>query len=93
MAYDTGLGLVQQQVQKLVMTPELQQAIKLLQLPTVELSNYLEEQLLQNPLLEVEIDDAYAQPTSARDPTEADVASGASADARSADEPVVDWAQ
>ncbi len=94
MAYDTGLGLVQQQVQKLVMTPELQQAIKLLQLPTVELSNYREEQLLQNPLLEVEIDDAYASADQCQgDPTEADVASGASADARSADEPVVDWAQ
>ena len=34
------------------MTPQLQQAIKLLQLSSVELSAYIEEELLQNPMLE-----------------------------------------
>lgn len=40
------------QSQNLVMTPQLQQAIRLLQMNNVELSEYLEEELAQNPLLE-----------------------------------------
>lgn len=41
-------------VQTLIMTPQLQQAIKLLQLTNLELSEYLERELEQNPLLERE---------------------------------------
>ena len=40
------------QSQQLVMTPQLQQAIKLLQLNNVELSEFIEEELEKNPLLE-----------------------------------------
>ncbi len=40
------------QSQTLVMTPQLQQAIKLLQLNNVELTEYVEQELEQNPLLE-----------------------------------------
>jgi RNA polymerase sigma-54 factor len=40
------------QSQQLVMTPQMQQAVKLLQLNNQELSDYLEEELAQNPLLE-----------------------------------------
>ena len=40
------------QGQSLVMTPQLQQAIKLLQLSNIELSSFLEEELERNPLLE-----------------------------------------
>lgn len=40
------------QTQTLIMTPQLQQAIKLLQLSNIELSAYVEQQLEQNPLLE-----------------------------------------
>jgi RNA polymerase sigma-54 factor len=40
------------QSQQLVMTPQLQQAIKLLQLSNIELSEFIEEELSQNPLLE-----------------------------------------
>lgn len=40
------------QSQQLVMTPQLQQAIKLLQLNNVELSEFIEEELQKNPLLE-----------------------------------------
>jgi RNA polymerase sigma-54 factor len=40
------------QSQALVMTPQLQQAIKLLQFSNIELSTYVEQQLEQNPLLE-----------------------------------------
>jgi RNA polymerase sigma-54 factor len=38
--------------QQLVMTPQLQQAIKLLQLNNIELSEFIEEEMAQNPLLE-----------------------------------------
>ncbi|PZO84109.1 MAG: RNA polymerase sigma-54 factor [Micavibrio aeruginosavorus] len=40
------------QSQNLVMTPQLQQAIKLLQLNNVELAEYIESEIAQNPLLE-----------------------------------------
>ena len=40
------------QGQQLVMTPQLQQAIRLLQLSNVELMQYVEAELERNPLLE-----------------------------------------
>ncbi|GAB4517186.1 MAG: RNA polymerase factor sigma-54 [Parvularculaceae bacterium] len=40
------------QGQALVMTPQLQQAIKLLQYSNLELANFVEEELQKNPLLE-----------------------------------------
>ncbi|MGH7035881.1 MAG: RNA polymerase factor sigma-54 [Stellaceae bacterium] len=40
------------QSQALVMTPQLQQAIKLLQLSNIELASYVEGEIEQNPLLE-----------------------------------------
>ncbi|MGQ0527347.1 MAG: RNA polymerase factor sigma-54 [Alphaproteobacteria bacterium] len=40
------------QSQQLVMTPQLQQAIKLLQLSNMELSEFIDEEIAQNPLLE-----------------------------------------
>ncbi len=42
------------QGQQLVMTPQLQQAIKLLQLSNMELSQFVEVELERNPLLEVD---------------------------------------
>lgn len=50
MALTTRLDL--RQTTSLVMTPQLQQAIKLLQLSNLELSAYLAEELERNPLLE-----------------------------------------
>lgn len=38
--------------QKLILTPQLQQAIKLLQMQHMELSQYLNQELVENPLLE-----------------------------------------
>lgn len=49
-----GFGLQMQQTQKLVMTPELRQAIAVLQLPVTELTDFIEQELLENPCLEVE---------------------------------------
>src|SRR3954471_24232332 len=47
-------GLWQQQTIKLSMTQELSQAIALLQYSSQELSEFLEEKALENPLLQVE---------------------------------------
>jgi len=44
--------LEMRQGQSLVMTPQLQQAIKLLQLSNIELASYVEGELERNPLLE-----------------------------------------
>ncbi len=44
--------LVMRQGQALVMTPQLMQAIKLLQLSNLELASFIEEELERNPLLE-----------------------------------------
>ena len=41
------------QKQSLVMTPQLQQAIKLLKLSNLELSQHLQEQVDENPFLEL----------------------------------------
>ena len=41
------------QKQSLVMTPQLQQAIKLLQLSNLELGQHLQEQVDENPFLEL----------------------------------------
>ncbi|QIB69988.1 RNA polymerase factor sigma-54 [Aminipila butyrica] len=47
-----GYDLTIEQTQKLVMTPELIQAIQILQFNTQELDNYVQEQILVNPVLE-----------------------------------------
>lgn len=44
------------QMQRLIMSPQMQQAISLLQMPILELSNCLETELAENPVLENEIE-------------------------------------
>lgn len=53
----------------LVMTPQLQQAIKLLQLSNLELSRYVEEELERNPLLEAVEEVASSAPVDGIDAT------------------------
>ena len=50
------------QGQQLVMTPQLQQAIRLLQLSNVELCSFVEAEVERNPLLESEAGGAGARP-------------------------------
>ncbi len=47
-----GYGMVQQQAAKITMTPQLQQAIKLLQLSTPELLDAIQQEMDENPVLE-----------------------------------------
>lgn len=60
------LDQLQSQVQKpiitIMMSPQMQQAIRLLQLPILELSQKIEEELLQNPVLEEVPEDEPAAP-------------------------------
>ena len=48
------LRLEQRQTQKIVITPQLRQAIKLLQLSAIELQSYIENEIRENPLLSTE---------------------------------------
>ncbi len=67
--------------QRLVMTPSLQQAIKLLQLSRLELEEALTQEILENPILEVEaatsdgadgeVEDALGEPTGTEGASEA----------------------
>jgi RNA polymerase sigma-54 factor len=58
-----------EQKQKLVMTPKLQQAIKLLQVTSLELQQMLKQELMVNPLLEEaeEVDEEVAQEPAERE--------------------------
>ncbi len=71
MAITTKLEL--RQTHSLVMTPQLQQAIKLLQLSNLELASFVEAELERNPLLErAESDETgspIAEPANAPGPT------------------------
>ena len=73
-----GLGpsLSIRQSQQLVLTPQLRQAIQLLQLSNLELDAFLAEELSKNPLLEARSDDPDEQPSGdfAGDETDSDEA-------------------
>jgi RNA polymerase sigma-54 factor len=68
------------QSQALVMTPQLMQAIKLLQLSNLDLVAYVEAELERNPLLDrsVEDDGPAGQPGSAEPPSDKPLAEGES---------------
>jgi RNA polymerase sigma-54 factor len=59
--------------QKLVMTPSLQQAIKLLQMTRMELQGVLTQELVENPLLE-ETDETFENEATENESGEAEVA-------------------
>ncbi|MEW6724710.1 MAG: RNA polymerase factor sigma-54 [Bacillota bacterium] len=49
-----GQNLLLEQSQKLIITPQLRQAIEILQLPILELKQFIEGQLVENPVLELQ---------------------------------------
>ncbi|MEL7542966.1 MAG: RNA polymerase sigma-54 factor, partial [Pseudomonadota bacterium] len=61
------MKLEMRQSQSLVMTPQLQQAIKLLQLSNIELNAFVEEELERNPILERRDDNDNANDLSSAD--------------------------
>jgi RNA polymerase sigma-54 factor len=54
--------------QQLVMTPQLQQAIKLLQLSRMELVDMVRDEMLENPILEDTVESANEQARPPRRP-------------------------
>ncbi len=95
-----GLQLSQRLTQSLVLAPQLQQSLALLQAPTLELKALVEQELQQNPVLEeaaapeVETDKENREPDQAQtaDPSEppADVAFDPAAE-KNSNEPVDDF--
>jgi RNA polymerase sigma-54 factor len=75
-----GARLELRQGQGLVITPQLQQAIKLLQLSSVELDAYLEGELERNPLLQREDQAGEAEADAAFEPAQAAEAGEVAAD-------------
>ena len=72
----TGLRQVLRQGQQLVMTQQLQQAIKLLQLSSLDLVSFVEQQVESNPLLEFD----YASGETAPQPEAAEASAITPAD-------------
>ena len=68
------------QGQALVMTPQLQQAIKLLQLSNLELGEYVEQELEKNPLLEVSASEPEPERLAAERDSDGDFESGHAAE-------------
>ena len=77
-----------QQQQTLIMTPRLQQALKLLQVPTLELQQILKQEVLQNPLLE-EVDEVTEQEDIEKENSADEQANEEAEDP--ADEEPIDW--
>ena len=57
-----GYDLTIEQTQKLTMTPELIQAIQILQFNTQELESFVQDELMQNPVLEYDSADVKKEP-------------------------------
>jgi RNA polymerase sigma-54 factor len=57
-------------LQKLILTPQLQQAIKLLQLPQLELSQTLQNEMVENPFLEEVTDELSGDDSDSEEPLE-----------------------
>jgi len=60
--------LLPQQVQKLILIPQLQQAMHILQLPIMELRELLEQELQENPFLEIVQEEREEREEEAKDP-------------------------
>jgi RNA polymerase sigma-54 factor len=74
----------------LIMTPRLQQALKLLQVPTLELQQILKQEMIQNPLLE-EVDDVTEQEDLDREDSPEEKANEEAEDP--AEEDPIDWSE
>jgi len=86
--------LMMRQGQALVMTPQLLQAIKLLQFSNLELSAFLHDELERNPLLEAQdADHAGESDAAAKSPDEFAPSDGAAGEAFDGEPQEGDWAR
>src|SRR5215207_5085887 len=83
-----GPRLDLRQSQSLVMTPQLQQAIRLLALSNLEIESFIAEELEKNPLLETGAEDGPAEPAPIEAPDGED--SGEWAESGTDDPPTAD---
>jgi len=74
----------------LIMTPRLQQALKLLQVPTLELQQILKQEIMQNPLLE-EVDEVTDSEDLAKEDSPDEAANQEAEDP--AEEDPIDWSE
>src|SRR5262245_64628504 len=74
----------------LIMTQRLQQALKLLQVPTLELQQILKQEIMQNPLLE-EVDELTESEDLAKEDSPDEAANEESEDP--AEEDPIDWSE
>jgi RNA polymerase sigma-54 factor len=74
----------------LIMTQRLQQALKLLQVPTLELQQILKQEIMQNPLLE-EVDDLVESEDIAREESPEEAANEESGEP--GEEDPIDWSE
>src|SRR5580765_7744179 len=74
----------------LIMTPRLQQALKLLQVPTLELQQILKQEIMQNPLLE-EVDELTDQEDLEKEASPEEAANQEADDP--AEEDPIDWSE
>lgn len=83
MKMNFNLNLIQ--TQKLIMTPELKQAIEILQFNAIELNEFINEELLNNPILEKLATDIDEEPISEKVEQEFEY------DLDKGDKPEIDW--
>jgi RNA polymerase sigma-54 factor len=76
MSFAPGIRLDLRQTQSLVLTPQLQQAIRLLQLSNIELASVVDKEVTENPFLQRADREALPQP-----PAQAAATNGAAHDA------------
>jgi RNA polymerase sigma-54 factor len=80
MAISLELKLNLRLSQQLVMTPQLQQAIKLLQLSRLELQNTIQQELVENPILEEAAEEESGEATEGENQEPAEEAAAPSAE-------------
>src|SRR6185436_9793348 len=74
----------------LIMTQRLQQALKLLQVPTLELQQILKQEIMQNPMLE-EVDDVVESEDIAKEESADEQNNEEAADPT--EEDAIDWSE
>ena len=65
-------GLYQTQTQKLAIGPQMQQSLQILQAPTLELRQIIQQEININPVLELESPEVSLQDTAPEDPADRD---------------------
>lgn len=66
-----NLQQLQKQTQRLIMTPQMQQSIQLLQLNSIELEQLAQQEILENPFLAIEEEESAGGEDAERSPDEA----------------------